>query len=344
MGFLSDNRRINVGVTRAKRHLAVIGDSQTCGADPFLRSLLDHITTHGDYITGEEFVELSVAGVSPLTAAASQPRDQKAGLSSDMKGRKGALDKAKPQEIRVELTEIEAARFLKVFLSGDVKQGHVQLLNDGKLSLTKKKLSRPFTTGGGRLLRFPRTFTSFQRMQVHAVCEQLHLYHRSSGEGAERIIEVCTTPFSDDADESPAKVEASKPVNDEPSAAISAPPVVTPGQVTGNVTAVDVRPLPPEDSEIVSGDCKTIGDAVNDAGKIALKDSAAFLQQLHLSRKAEKERAAAAAVASVKAVANKPKKGPNLTAPVEESEDDLLDALIAENKVSANLVLEKVNF
>ena len=30
--------------------------------------------------------------------------------------------------------------------------------------------------------------------------------------------------------------------------------------------------------------------------------------------------------------------GPNLTAPVEESEDDLLDALIAENKVSANLV------
>ena len=354
MGFLSDNRRINVGVTRAKRHLAVIGDSQTCGADPFLRSLLDHITTHGDYITGEEFVELSVAGVSPLTAAASQPRDQKAGLSSDMKGRKGALDKAKPQEVRVELTEIEAARFLKVFLSGDVKQGHVQLLNDGKLSLTKKKLSRPFTTGGGRLLRFPRTFTSFQRMQVHAVCEQLHLYHRSSGEGAERIIEVCTVPFDDDEDESPAKVEASKPVNYVPSAAISAPPVVTPGQVTGNVTAVDVRPisaaqqppLPPEDSEIVSGDCKTqIGDAVNDAGKIALKDSAAFLQQLHLSRKAEKERAAAAAAAaSAKAVANKPKKGPNLTAPVEESEDDLLDALIAENKVSANLVLEKVNF
>ena len=32
------------------------------------------------------------------------------------------------------------------------------------------------------------------------------------------------------------------------------------------------------------------------------------------------------------------KKGQNLTAPVQESEDDLLDALIAENKVSANLV------
>ena len=79
-----------------------------------------------------------------------------------------------------------------------------------------------------------------------------------------------------------------------------------------------------------SGDFKTlIGDVINDTEKTALEESAAFLQQLHLSRKAERDRAAAA---SLKAVVDKPKKGPK-SALVDESEDDLLDALIAENKV-----------
>lgn len=213
MGFLSDNRRINVGVTRAKRHLAVIGDSQTCGADPFLRSLLDHITCHGDYITGEEFVELSVAGVSPLTAASSQPRDEKISLPFNSKGLKIISDKVKPQDIRIELTEVELKRFLELFLRGEVKQGHVQLLKDGTLSLTKKKLSFPFTGAGGRLLRFPRTFTSFQRMQIHSVCEQLQLHHRSCGEGTERIIEVCSAPFvtANEVPETVAKFEATSP-------------------------------------------------------------------------------------------------------------------------------------
>jgi len=37
VGFLADKRRINVAVTRARRHLAVVCDSETCGRDEFLR-------------------------------------------------------------------------------------------------------------------------------------------------------------------------------------------------------------------------------------------------------------------------------------------------------------------
>jgi ATP-dependent RNA/DNA helicase IGHMBP2 len=43
VGFLSDRRRINVAVTRARRHLAVICDSETVKSDPFLQVLLEHI-------------------------------------------------------------------------------------------------------------------------------------------------------------------------------------------------------------------------------------------------------------------------------------------------------------
>jgi len=40
VGFLADARRMNVAMTRARRHVAIVGDSVTVGSDPFLRRLL----------------------------------------------------------------------------------------------------------------------------------------------------------------------------------------------------------------------------------------------------------------------------------------------------------------
>ena len=33
IGFLGEYRRMNVGMTRAKRHLCIVGDSETVGKD-----------------------------------------------------------------------------------------------------------------------------------------------------------------------------------------------------------------------------------------------------------------------------------------------------------------------
>ena len=38
IGFLKEDRRINVAVTRARRHLFVVGDSSTISRHPFLES------------------------------------------------------------------------------------------------------------------------------------------------------------------------------------------------------------------------------------------------------------------------------------------------------------------
>ncbi|MGB0578175.1 MAG: AAA domain-containing protein [Limisphaerales bacterium] len=49
IGFLSDTRRMNVALTRARRELIVIGDSTTIGSHPFYSGLLDHFDQIGAY-------------------------------------------------------------------------------------------------------------------------------------------------------------------------------------------------------------------------------------------------------------------------------------------------------
>ncbi len=51
IGFLSDLRRTNVAMTRARRKLLMIGDSATLSADPFYARLIAHFESRGAYRT-----------------------------------------------------------------------------------------------------------------------------------------------------------------------------------------------------------------------------------------------------------------------------------------------------
>lgn len=55
IGFLSDLRRMNVAITRAKKKLVVIGDSATVGAHPFYRSFLEYCEKNGLYRSAWEY-------------------------------------------------------------------------------------------------------------------------------------------------------------------------------------------------------------------------------------------------------------------------------------------------
>jgi superfamily I DNA and/or RNA helicase len=56
IGFLSDYRRMNVAMTRARMLLVVIGDSATIGKNKFYEAFLDYCEKHGKYQTAWEYL------------------------------------------------------------------------------------------------------------------------------------------------------------------------------------------------------------------------------------------------------------------------------------------------
>ncbi len=57
IGFLSDYRRMNVAITRAKKYLIVIGDSATIGNDAFFAGFLEYVEKNGLYQTAWEYMK-----------------------------------------------------------------------------------------------------------------------------------------------------------------------------------------------------------------------------------------------------------------------------------------------
>ncbi len=57
IGFLSDIRRMNVGMTRARRKLLLVGDSSTLCRHPFFGELLAYVKGVGGFRTAQEMVK-----------------------------------------------------------------------------------------------------------------------------------------------------------------------------------------------------------------------------------------------------------------------------------------------
>lgn len=58
IGFLSETRRMNVALTRARSLLVVVGDSATVGRSPFYQRFVEHVAKFGEHRSVYEFLEV----------------------------------------------------------------------------------------------------------------------------------------------------------------------------------------------------------------------------------------------------------------------------------------------
>ena len=57
IGFLSDIRRMNVAMTRARKKLVVIGDSATISGHRFYADFIAYAQAHNAYVSAWEFMD-----------------------------------------------------------------------------------------------------------------------------------------------------------------------------------------------------------------------------------------------------------------------------------------------
>jgi hypothetical protein len=261
VGFLGERRRINVAVTRAKRHLAVFCDADTCSVDAFMCTLIDHMSSEGDHISAQEYLDLVASGGY---SAAHGGEVSGSGSTKLVRCSKPAAEVSK--ELKKLTSTIEKADFMKVL--GKLKAASLAPADSSKnavVNITVPEASPASSVADGEretvvarlycltgVLRFPASMNSYLRMVVHECAEALGLQHRSVGEDRDRCIEVCAAEFPS-VDEAPAvgAKKAKKDSKKKPTSDSSVP--VTP-TVAPVVTSAAASPPPPTSSARVPSD------------------------------------------------------------------------------------------
>lgn len=175
VGFLKDFRRMNVAITRAKRFVALVGDSETIKEDEFLRNLLEYFEANGEHQMALQYkgvydnIHFNEGWFENIKGVGEKPKD---GKKSKKKVKKKEENKAN------EANEEEKGNNDKDNKEDDrdeIKQKFFKKIEEFINDTTKSTLEF-------------ESLNSFERMKIHEIAEEAGLTHKSTGEGNKRII------------------------------------------------------------------------------------------------------------------------------------------------------------
>ncbi|XP_076590280.1 DNA-binding protein SMUBP-2 isoform X1 [Chaetodon auriga] len=201
VGFLAEDRRINVAVTRARRHIAVVCDTQTVQNHPFLKSLISHMTEFGEVRTAFEYLRDIVpqnytrdhkdTKISTSTSSSVSTK-QKVKDQPNSKAKQGQKKSAGSSGNENTANAKHTKSCITALTEEENKNRYAEIREQVESFL--KDLNRSE-------LQFPSSFNSHDRLLVHQVAEELGLMHESKGEGKDRCITVSRPPASTPAEE-----------------------------------------------------------------------------------------------------------------------------------------------
>lgn len=169
IGFLRDDRRLNVAVTRAKRHCCLICDTETVSQSPFVKNLIDWIEEHGEQRSALEF------------------RDMDEQLNRDLL----------QAELEVQIMESLAFEKNNSPLKKSKQPGDAEDA-DRRREAFYEKIQNFIATGQpGDEMAMSSELTKLDRKILHEIAEEFSLEHRSEGiEGKDRRIIIAVQKIS----------------------------------------------------------------------------------------------------------------------------------------------------
>ncbi|NXW07397.1 SMBP2 protein, partial [Fregetta grallaria] len=184
VGFLAEDRRINVAVTRARRHVAVICDTRTVSNQAFLKRLVDYFSQHGEIRTAFEYLDNLVPENYTQEGRGERQRGAKLPAASGPK-----LQLPLGRKLKAATTKPEHQKPEAYFSPNPSGPGRENLGTKGNADRFKAMLV-DFLESSGTQLDFPPSLNSHDRMLVHLMAEEYGLQHVSTGEGRDRYISV----------------------------------------------------------------------------------------------------------------------------------------------------------
>ncbi|PSN36020.1 DNA-binding protein SMUBP-2 [Blattella germanica] len=171
LGFITDERRLNVAVSRARRFLCIVADSRTVSHNSTIASLLDYASENG-------IVQVSEQYTSHIETPRLIPQKQTMKTQSQMGGcpEKKSVKKSKVQ--------IKQKEILKSEPRHDKRESSVEEMEHWCSVIEK------FVNSEDRELKFSKSISAYDRKLIHEAAEKFKLNHNSVGEGNERYIVV----------------------------------------------------------------------------------------------------------------------------------------------------------
>ncbi|XP_057362671.1 DNA-binding protein SMUBP-2 isoform X2 [Manis pentadactyla] len=244
VGFLAEDRRINVAITRARRHVAVICDTRTANSHTFLRTLVGYFSAHGEVRTAFEYLDdivpdnyshessqgHSQAGTKPPGSAASARRPPG---SRPPEGAQEARAAARLERKTPGRKPLGSEAGLQPTLSGSSPggAGSRECADRFRAEIVE------FVASEKMQLEFPPSLNSCDRLWVHRIAEELGLRHDSAGEGRGRFITLSkrAPPAPPPPARAPGPTQAERPPGEQGGRALPDPKALHPERPQGEM-------------------------------------------------------------------------------------------------------------